>query len=105
CGNAEVWGVVEYPLDGVRLDEFIDVDRARALELDRIQLFLFEDDVAVLTPLIGLHPVFAVDCLATLSIHVAGEDAGPGFPVQGMEADLAALRGRRRQRHRAGDQG
>ena len=103
-GHEVIGRVVPDPLDAVGRHELLDVDRARALEPDRLELLVLDDDVAVLLDLVAADLVLVLYRLAGLGVDIAAADAVAGLGVEGVEAHLLALARRRGQRHRAGDE-
>jgi hypothetical protein len=59
----------------------------RALDLDRIEFLVLDEDVGVLADLIALDAVLGVDRLAGRRVDVLLLDAVSGRPVEGVEAD------------------
>src|SRR3546814_3018469 len=96
--------ISDWSSDVCSSDLLLDVDGARALQADRLQLVVLQHDVAVFLDLVAPDLVVVADRLAGLGIDVAAADAIAGFAVEGVEAHLLAVAGGRRQRHRAGDE-
>ena len=86
--------------DGI--DELLDVDDARRLELHRVELLLVEQDVLVLRHLEAPHQVRALDGSAGLGIDRLHADAMVGLGIDQVEVHVGAALGRGEQRHRAG---
>ena len=83
----------------------VDVDGVVALDLDRLQLFLFDLDILALLQLIAAALLVAFDDIAGLGIDHLLLQPVAGLLVDHVEAGLLD-RGRGRiQRHRAGHQG
>src|SRR3546814_772988 len=104
-GHQVVGRVVPDPVDRRGGDELVDVDGARALEADRLELLVLDDHVAAFLGIVAAHLVFFPHRLVGLGVDVAAAHAVAGRAVDGVEPDLAARRRGRREGDRAGDEG
>ena len=94
--------VVPDPADRTDGDEGVDVDRPRAFEPDVLDLLILKENVVALALLVALDLILVLDRFARLGIHVLAQHPCLGFPVEVMEADLAAFRDGRRHGDPAG---
>src|SRR5438552_5021013 len=80
--GAEVIDLLEIlAIDARKRDELDDVDRARRLFLERLQLLGAENDVLILGELVPLHRVVAGHDLVVLRADVLLLESGPAFLV------------------------
>jgi hypothetical protein len=87
------------------LYKLVDLDGARGFQRDLLEFLLGHLDELVLLQLVALDDILVGHLVAGVGVHLEILDAVAGLPVELVEADLLALRGRRIERHRAGDQG
>jgi hypothetical protein len=84
--------------------ELIDLEGARALDGDRLELLGLELDILALAHFVTLDDVGCVDVLVSLRVHFAVFDAVAGRLVNLMEPDLLPLAAGGKQRHRTRDE-
>ena len=103
-GRQVVGRVVPDPVDALRGDETLDVDRAGALERDRFQLLVLEQDIVVLAARVAFDLVGLIDRLARFGVDIVALDSIAGPTVQDVEPNLVLFARRRHHRHRTGDE-
>src|SRR6476646_2926069 len=86
-------------------NEFVDFDGPRALERDRLDLFIVDLDITALVDLIALDDLVLAHFFAGVLIDLAVADAVARFLVDLVEADLLALAGRGEKLDRTRHQG
>jgi hypothetical protein len=86
--------VVEDRVDVAQVDEVLDVDRARLLRIERVELVRRDHHVALLRELVALDDVVEGDFLIGVGIDPLLRDPVAGLAVELVEAHgLAADRG------------
>src|SRR3546814_16400525 len=95
--------ISDWSSDVCSSDLLLDVDGARALQADSLQLVVLQHDVAVFLDLVAPDLVVVADRLAGLGTDVAAAEAFAVFAVEGVESPLLEFAGSRRSRHRDGD--
>jgi len=86
------------------LDELVDLDRARRLQCDVLELFLGHLDEDVLVEGVSLDDVLVGHLLARIAVHLEVFDPVAGLTVQLVERDLLGLGSGRIERDRTGDE-
>src|SRR5262245_23323441 len=106
AGRREIVRLLQIALiDFVLRHEAVDVDRVRALDLDCLELILFDLDILALAELVAASLVVPVNDLAGLLVdHLLAQAIACAF-VDLVEMRLLGLRGRRIEQDRAGDEG
>jgi len=82
----EVVGLlVQHGVDLLEIDELLDVDRARGLDRDRLEVVVGQDHVAILLVLVPLHDVLVADLLAVDRAHPLHADPSAVLVVELIE--------------------
>src|SRR5262249_55892100 len=84
--------------------ELVDLDGARALDGDGLELLGLELDILALADFVAFDDVGRVDILLGLRVHFAVFDAVAGVLIDLMKADFFALAARGKQRDRTRDE-
>jgi hypothetical protein len=102
--RGDVIGGIEEALVDLRArHEAVDLDGVGALDLDRVQLGIIDDEVLTLGDLITAAFIFGGDRFAGLLIDELLAQAIAGGLVDLPECDALGGRARRMQRNRTGD--
>src|SRR6516165_8671015 len=103
--RGNVVGRVDIPLiDLIFWNELVNIDGARAFDLDGLYFLILNNHVLALCDLIAAHHVVPRDDLAGLRIDILLLQSGACFPVDPIETHFFAKRGGRIERNGARDQ-
>ena len=103
-GGQVVGRVIPNPVDALRRDETLNVDRAGALKRDGFQLVVLKQDIVVFAARVASDLVGLIDRLTGVGIDIVALDSIAGPAVQHVEPNLFFLAGRRHHRHRTSDE-